>query len=235
MEPRQFLRITSHLDENLQKSKAQFICDFLIEMFSPNQCWRCDRVTSQGLTCSKCHIAYYCSDHCSSNDEFRHGSDCKDVVVRYVCHGCRRQTTDREKMMMCSNCMKAWFCGQECQKKTWKTHKAECKAISTKVQELAVRLRIAMDSITGMHMLFNYYFGNSPALDLLNLQMNEGFEYSEGLRLLLCGVGDLRNVCLTISKLQKTHLGKVDFVLNDICACTLARAVFLLYMLCKGN
>jgi hypothetical protein len=56
------------------------------------------------------------------------------------------------------------------------------------------------------------------------------------LSLLLCGVGDPRNVCLTISKLQDTkYEGKITFVMNDISACTLARTVLLLYLLCKGK
>jgi hypothetical protein len=56
------------------------------------------------------------------------------------------------------------------------------------------------------------------------------------LSLLLCGVGDPRNVCLTISKLQDTkYEGKVTFVMNDICACTLARTTLKLYLLCKGK
>ena len=79
-----------------------------------------------------------------------------------------------------------------------------------------------------------YYWGNIPAVDLINLSMNEGDEYSSPLSLLLCGVGDPRNVLLTIASLPDAYKQQVTFVLNDICPCTLARTVLLLYMLYKG-
>ena len=80
-----------------------------------------------------------------------------------------------------------------------------------------------------------YYWGNVPAVDLLNLSMNEGEEYSNPLALLLCGVGDPRNVLLTIASLPNVYTQQISFVINDICPCTLARTVLLLYMLYKGS
>ena len=75
-----------------------------------------------------------------------------------------------------------------------------------------------------------------PAVDLLNLSMNEGEEYSNPMALLLCGVGDPRNVnvLLTIASLPDVYTQLMSFVLNDICPCTLARTVLLLYILYKG-
>ena len=80
-----------------------------------------------------------------------------------------------------------------------------------------------------------YYWGNLPAVDLINLPMNEGASYSKPLSLLLCGVGDPRNVLLSIASLPDTFQETVNFVLNDICSCTLARTVLLIYMLSKGE
>ena len=88
------------------------------------------------------------------------------------------------------------------------------------------------ESNTGLPM--TYYWGNSPAVDLINLSMNEGEEYSSPLALLLCGVGDPRNILLTIASLPDAYKQQLMFVLNDICPCTLARTVLLLYMLYKG-
>ena len=65
--------------------------------------------------------------------------------------------------------------------------------------------------------------------------MNEGASYSKPLSLLLCGVGDPRNVLLSIASLPDTFQETVNFVLNDICSCTLARTVLLIYMLSKGE
>ena len=80
-----------------------------------------------------------------------------------------------------------------------------------------------------------YYWGNVPAVDLINLTANEGIDYRNPLDLLLCGVGDPRNVILSIASLPECYMQKVTFVLNDICACALARTVLLIYMLYKGE
>ena len=80
-----------------------------------------------------------------------------------------------------------------------------------------------------------YYWGNVPAVDLINLEANEGTSFRQPLDLLLCGVGDPRNVILTLASLSASYTEKITFVLNDICACVLARTVLLLYMLYKGE
>ena len=74
-----------------------------------------------------------------------------------------------------------------------------------------------------------------PAVDLLNLSMNEGEAYSNPMALLLCGVCDPRNVLLTIASLPDVYTQQDSFVLNDIYPCTLAKTVLLLYMLYKGE
>ena len=74
-----------------------------------------------------------------------------------------------------------------------------------------------------------------PAVDLLNLPINEGEEYSNPLALLLCGVSDPRNVLFTTGSLPDVYTQQVSFVLNDICPCTLARTVLPLYMFYKGE
>ena len=55
-------------------------------------------------------------------------------------------------------------------------------------------------------LLATYYWGNVPAVNLLDLAMNaEGEEYSDPLTLMLCEVGDPRNVLLTISPLPSVY------------------------------
>ena len=80
-----------------------------------------------------------------------------------------------------------------------------------------------------------YYWGNIPAVDLINLSLNEGCEYSKPLALLLCGVGDPRNVALSVASLPEGYQEQLTFVLNDISVCTLARTVLLLFMLLEGK
>ena len=138
-------------------------------------------------------------------------------------------------MNKCSSCLKVYYCNVECQRKHWARHKSSCHETTDKTIQLVKRIKMRLDETernTGLSM--TYYWGNSPAVDLINLSMNEGEEYSSPLALLLCGVGDPRNVLLTIASLPDAYKQQVTFVLNDICPCTLARTVLLLYMLYKG-
>ena len=73
------------------------------------------------------------------------------------------------------------------------------------------------------------------AVDLINLPLNEGVQYNKPLSILVCGVGDPRNVVLSLSHLPDNYKEELTFVLNDICPCVMARTVLLLYMLVKGK
>ena len=194
-------------------------------------CWRCEAVCTQ--LCSRCRVAYYCSKKCQKQDKWRHQPDCDAAALKKQCMGCGR--TD-EGMLKCSTCLRSWYCDRDCQRKNWESHKEQCHEVVIKTIQVAKSIkmnRINARLFPGMER--TYYWGNVPAVDLLNLPMNEGEEYSNPLALLLCGVGDPRNVLLTTASLPDVHTQQVSFVLNDICPCTLARTVLLLYMLYKGE
>ena len=55
-----------------------------------------------------------------------------------------------------------------------------------------------------------YYWGNTPATDVINLPLNEGCCYSRPLSVLACGVGDPRNVLLSLCNLPETYEGGAD-------------------------
>lgn len=140
-------------------------------------------------------------------------------------------------MMKCTSCMKA-YCNVECQRNHWQQHMPSCQETREKIVELANKIKtveLLRQRVGKSLVSATYYWGNVPAVDLINLSMNEGEEYSDPLALLLCGVGDPRNVLLTISSLPDAYQQQVTFVLNDVCPCTLARTVLLLYMLHKGG
>ena len=137
--------------------------------------------------------------------------------------------------MKCSNCLNAHYCGVECQRNHWPRHRSLCQQTVERTIEVVERMKELHElKETNSGVAATYYWGNVPAVDLINLPMNEGEEYSNPLALLLCGVGDPRNVLLTIASLPDVYKKQVTFVLNDICPCTFARTVLLLYMLYKG-
>ena len=137
--------------------------------------------------------------------------------------------------MKCSNCLEVSYCSTECQRNEWEQHKLLCQESVEDTLELVEEMKNFFEfKERNMGFVETYYWGNVPAVDLLNMSMNEGETYSNPLALLLCGVGDPRNVLLTIASLPDVYKQKVIFVLNDICPCTLARTILLLYMIYKG-
>ena len=193
-------------------------------------CWRCEAACTQ--RCSRCRVAFYCSKECQKQDKWRHKPDCDAAALKTQCSSCG---LEREGMMKCSNCLEVSYCSTECQRNDWTQHKLSCQESVEKTLKLVEEMRKLFkwkEGNTGL--VATYYWGNVPAVDLLNLSMNEGEEYSDPLALLLCGVGDPRNVLLTIASLPDVYKEKVTFILNDICPCTLARTILLLYMIYKG-
>lgn len=207
-------------------------------MFKKDQCWRCDAICSAPaakLHCRKCKVAYYCSDGCKAKDEFRHQVDCKTAAMTRKCSGCGKEKTG---LSQCGNCLQAWYCDQTCLKKSWPTHKVSCQQVTKKTRELSNRLTdlfVFKETANVQGMGTVYYWGNIPATDVINLPLNEGCDYSKPLSILACGAGDPRNVVLSLSELPEAYQEEVTFVLNDICACTLARTVLILYLLIKGG
>ena len=195
-------------------------------------CWRCEAPCTQ--RCSRCRVAFYCSKECQKRDKWRHEPDCDDALLKKKCLGCG---VEQEGMMKCTNCMKACYCSVECQRNHWPQHMPSCQTTVEKLLELAELIKEchASNTMKTPGLQATYYWGNMPAVDLINLSVNEGEEYCNPLALLLCGVGDPRNVLLTIASLPDVYKEQVTFVLNDICPCTLARTVLLLYMLYKGK
>ena len=207
-------------------------------MLKKDQCWRCDAMCSMPtakIYCGRCELACYCSDECKGDDEFRHQVDCQTAALKRKCSGCGKEKTG---LKPCGSCRQMWYCDTECQKKSWPTHKAHCQQVTKKTSELSDQLKLLFNLKEFMHMpgvAILYYWGNTPATDLINLPLNEGSDYSRPLSVLACGVGDPRNVVLSLSRLPEAYLEELTFVLNDICACTLARTVLLLYLLFKGK
>lgn len=85
-----------------------------------------------------------------------------------------------------------------------------------------------------------YLFGNMPAIDILNLERNEGLEFAntgDGISLLFAASGDLRNVVKTLSELPSLPYpdgqpAKLHLVINDIGFQIVARnTIMLLYVL----
>ena len=115
-------------------------------------------------------MASYCSKKCEHSDEFRHHVDCQTAALKRTCARCGKENTG---LKTCGGCSKEWYCDKECQTNSWPTHKVDCHEIRAKIEGISRRLKLVYDrTIPGMGTV--YYWGNLPAVDLVNLELNEG-------------------------------------------------------------
>ena len=196
-----------------------------------SECWRCSNAGNT-VTCPNCGIAKYCGKICQTNDKHRHKAECKPVAIVKTCSSCLK---DSSSLKTCTGCYRVYYCNIQCQKSHRKQHKSECSKTKEKIMELVEQ--IIPNFLPGKIKIYakHYYWGNAPAFDGVNLQENEGADYSSGLNVLYLGVGDFRNVAMTCAMLPDTYRHVVTFTLNDRESCILARLVLFIYMLIKGK
>ncbi|KFX99826.1 hypothetical protein V490_01644 [Pseudogymnoascus sp. VKM F-3557] len=75
-----------------------------------------------------------------------------------------------------------------------------------------------------------YLWGNTPALDVLKLEQNEGLGYAEDIALLFAASGDIRHVVKTIANLPDTMTQQLRVSMNDREFDVVARNVILLLL-----
>ncbi|KAJ7337101.1 hypothetical protein OS493_009953 [Desmophyllum pertusum] len=167
------------------------------------------------------------------------------MLKKDQCWRCDHICTTPTPKIYCSGCEVAYYCSEKCKHGDVFRHQVDCQTAALKRrcsgcgkenrglkqcdEDILRRQRGHASTAT------IYYWGNIPAKDLINFPQNEGCEYSKPFAVLACGVGDPRNIVLSVSQLPEAYQEEVTFVLNDICACTLARTVLILYLIFKGG
>lgn len=108
-----------------------------------------------------------------------HGNDCAH------CHGYGN--------MACKNCLLVVYCSAKCQAAHWKGHKKYCKSPMLKdgwqprwITQNRKPTFINADGGTGARPS-RHFWGNVPALDVIQLVSNEGLDYNRSLKLLFAG------------------------------------------------
>ncbi|XP_033127641.1 uncharacterized protein LOC117125278, partial [Anneissia japonica] len=142
-------------------------------------------------------------------------------------------------LFQCSACSEVAYCSKECQKTVWKSHKPRCMQIRKTVQVFAERYRSQFSQDIKRTENVSYYFGNTIAIDVLKLGLNEAepssddvaLQLSRDYNILFAGVGDLRNLLLTTASLPSNFTGNIRFTLNDIDPFVLARDALFLYII----
>ncbi|KAI1106751.1 hypothetical protein F4804DRAFT_329946 [Jackrogersella minutella] len=165
-------------------------------------------------------------------------------ITRMACANWKdgEKTCPKEGTSACGSCRLVVYCGRDCQKEHWGEHKKDCNSPLKKWDWRPTWDREDRDPVwahgeaaTNIHNPFGlerHLWGNTPAMDVLALQKNEGLGYDKDLTLLFAASGDLRNMVKTIQNLPDKFKKQVNITLNDRDLGVVARnAVMLLLVL----
>ena len=190
-------------------------------------CWRCN--TPCSAQCSRCKTAFYCGKECQKADKWRHKVDCDAACVKRTCASCQKIAECKR----CVSCENVWYCDRECQRNHRTQHKSDCQAKVKSVLSKANEIRSfhQLLSILPRGLGSVYYWENTPAVDLINLPINEGTNYSKPFNLLLCGVGDPRKYGSVLGQFTRLLHGESYLrVKRYLCVCVGANCVVTLHV-----
>ncbi|KAF5854000.1 hypothetical protein GGP41_006766 [Bipolaris sorokiniana] len=141
-----------------------------------------------------------------------------------LCSNTKETSCQAHAVLVCSGCHMVQYCSKDCQAADWSRHKKGCKSPFMKdtwePEWYRNGRQPAFISEGPSHAGFGnrkYLWGNMPALDILQLENNEGrtSATSHDFNLLFAASGDLRNAIKTIAGLPEGYKGECVAVLND--------------------
>ncbi|KAL2063905.1 hypothetical protein VTL71DRAFT_4399 [Oculimacula yallundae] len=151
-----------------------------------------------------------------------------------------KSACDKQGISTCGNCKLVVYCDSACQKAHWTEHKKACRSPMGKKnwrpawdREGRIPHWASSEASTNLHNVFGgskYLWGNTPAVDVLRLERNEGVKYQEDIALLFAASGDLRHVVKTIASLPHDMEQRFDVTLNDLEFDVVARNAILLLL-----
>ncbi|KAJ3999912.1 hypothetical protein F5050DRAFT_1734787 [Lentinula boryana] len=173
--------------------------------------------------------------------------------VRYV--KCSASLTSGENVakceqrgiFTCSKCRLVRYCSKQCQEVHWSSHKKDCRHpynrpdwTPTWVSENRKPAFAGSDtpqSHFGTHWVPEYLWGNTPAVDCLQLERNEGIFESVDRDFNLCfaASGDIRNLVMTVNGLPDDYQGRCKILLNDRSDHVTVRNILILYALLRDG
>ncbi|GCB19351.1 SET domain and MYND-type zinc finger protein 6 [Aspergillus awamori] len=162
------------------------------------------------------------------------------AAPKFVCANLKPDCTDckEEGKFACKGCRLVNYCGPECQKAHWPQHKIDCKSsLSKETWQPAYMLERQQPSLPSVMASMKcagpnkYLWGNTPAVDVLQLESNEGNRYDGDLRLLFAASGDLRNFIQTIARLPGSYGRSLEVTINDNDFDVVARNIIMLLLL----
>ncbi|KJX98206.1 hypothetical protein TI39_contig428g00013 [Zymoseptoria brevis] len=126
--------------------------------------------------------------------------------------------------MACKGCLLVVYCSAKCQTAHWeKGHKKYCKSPMLKenwqpgwITQKRTPTFMGEGTMSAGLKPCQHFWGNVPALDVIQLNSNEGADCKHDLRLLFAASGDLRNVVKSMVSLPGRYRGRTTWVINDV-------------------
>ncbi|KAL6702167.1 hypothetical protein J3F84DRAFT_399618 [Trichoderma pleuroticola] len=168
------------------------------------------------------------------------------ATLQFVCANWSADDTGCKKFgnYTCKGCRLVVYCGSDCQKSHWALHKIDCKSPlgnETWRPDWSLENRKPTFLTAGANLLTSFgnekrLWGNVAAIDVLQLQSNEGVDYGKKMNLLFASSGDLRNVVKTIAQVPAGYNKPIEVTVNDDDLDVVARnAIILLIALVSEN
>ncbi|KAJ3936176.1 MAG: hypothetical protein NXY57DRAFT_1035493 [Lentinula lateritia] len=154
---------------------------------------------------------------------------------------------DKRGTLTCSNCRLVRYCSRQCQEAHWSSHKKYCKHPYNRsdwkpawITENRSPAFVGGDTQShfGAHSAPEYLWGNTPAVNCLQLEHNEGVLESveKDFNLCFAASGDIRNMVMTVNGLPDNYQGHCKILLNDRSDLVTTRNILILYALLRhGN
>ncbi|KAL7909005.1 hypothetical protein GGI35DRAFT_493828 [Trichoderma velutinum] len=168
------------------------------------------------------------------------------ATQQFVCANWSADSTGCKKFgkYTCNGCHLVVYCGSDCQKSHWALHKIDCQSplgnetwrpnwvLENRSPTFMADMKNFVPSFSGNKCLW----GNIPAIDVLQLESNEGVNHGKQMNLLFAASGDLRNVVKTIAQVPASYNKPIEFTINDHDPDVVARnAMILLIALVSDN
>ncbi|RYC56871.1 hypothetical protein CHU98_g9335 [Xylaria longipes] len=136
------------------------------------------------------------------------------------------------------------YCGKHCQIAHWPIHRKHCQSpimketwkprwVAENRPPIFIGDRIPDQAMFGA---VKYLWGNVPAIDVIQLDQNEGVDFQSPINLLFAASGDLRNVILSVVNLPESYRSPLSIVINDReIDIVIRNLIFLLIMLVEED
>ncbi|KAJ3732960.1 hypothetical protein DFJ43DRAFT_269280 [Lentinula guzmanii] len=154
---------------------------------------------------------------------------------------------EKRGISACSKCRLVRYCSKQCQEAHWSSHKKDCRhpynrpdwkpTWVSENREPAFAGGDTPQTHFGTHWAPEYLWGNTPAVDYLQLERNEGIFESVDRDFNLCfaASGDIRNLVMTVNGLPDDYQGRCKILLNDRSDHVTVRNILILYALLRDG